>query len=220
MATSRALRSAAAIAAVVALALALATIVAASSSSPPPPAPEPKQEWRVCEDSAVEKHVLVIDSARVSPWPVEIGKRWSVDIQLKHKGTSKDEVRDAEMTLKVYALKAVPVYSTTQDFCKASKKKHAFVNAIARAAGVDGDGEDGKKGDDGNSSGCPLKAGETTVLHVDGEWSAWAPASDKYRLRVTVKDRERPDSQSELLCVDVDVVARKPPSSSSAVAAS
>jgi len=220
MGTNQAFRGAAAIAAAVALALALATIVAASSSSSPAPAPEPKQEWRVCDDSAVEKHVLVVDSARVSPWPVEIGHDWALDVQLKHKGSSKDEVRDADMTLKVYALKAVPVYSTTQDFCKASKKKHAFVNAIARAASVDGDGDRGKKGDNSKSSGCPLKAGETTVLHVDGEWSAWAPESDKYRLRVTVKDRERPDSQSELLCIDVDVVARKPPSSSSAVAAS
>lgn len=219
MATKQFLRGAAAIAAVVALALALTTIVAASSSSPaappPVPAPDPKQEWRVCDDSAVKKHAFVVESVCVNPWPIATGKSWSLDVELKHHG--QHEVRDAEFTLKVFALQKLPVYSTTEDFCKSSKKKHeaALVNMLARAAAMAAGNDDGKKG---GKSGCPLKAGETTRLHFEGDWSAWAPESDKYRLRVVVKDRERPDPQSELMCIDVDVVARKPPSASSVAA--
>jgi hypothetical protein len=226
MATKQLLRGAAAIAAVVALALALATIVAASSSSsssPPQPAPEPpKQDWRVCEGGDVEKHALAVQSLAVDPLPIETGSPWSLDMQLKHRGHY--EVREAEMTLKVFALKHVPVYSTTEDFCKSSKKKKgeeegaAFVNMIAKAGGAGSSndaGDAGKEGhDDDDQSGCPLKAGETTLLHFDGEWSAWAPESDKYVIRVVVVDRERPAPQNELLCVDIDVVARKPPSPS------
>lgn len=211
---SPATRAAAAVAATVTLALALATIVASASSSPAALAPQPpKQEWRVCEDSKTDKQVLEVQTTKISPWPIEAGKPWSLSLTLKHQG--RHVVRDADMTLKVFALKKLPVFSTTQDFCKASKKKHggdAFVNMIAQAAAADG-----KKGGDDKSEGCPLKSGESTVLHFEGDWSAWAPDSDKYRLRVTVVDRELPDPESQLLCVDIDVVARKPPS---AVAAS
>jgi hypothetical protein len=235
------------LAGVVALALALAAVFSASASSSssggggaPEPAPEPaKWTWRKCEDSAAKHHALVVEDLCLDPWPLQTGQPWSLDIALKHHG--QHDVEEAEMTLKVYALKKLPVWSTTEDFCRASKKRRegddegAFVNMIAlrrAAAAAAGAGKAGDEGappafvnmirgdDDEGESGCPLRAGERTLLHWDGDWSSWAPESDKYVVRVMVHDKQKPDPENELLCVDIDVVARRPPSASASVATS
>lgn len=197
---------------------ALAIGLASAQPAPAPPGPEVKGEWRECEDTTPHvKRALRASDVCVDPFPILAGKPWSIDLALRHHG--KHEIRAATMTLKVYALKHVLVYSTTQDFCRASKKKTTheasaaaadggFANMIARAAADD------KKEED-EESGCPLRAGEEAMLHYEGEWSAWAPESDKYSIRVLVHSHERPHPTNELLCVDVDVVVRKPPSSSS-----
>jgi hypothetical protein len=198
--------------------IALATAATTNADPPAPPQPQPgppeRWDWRECEDAAPHtKHVLAVDGKDgvcLDPYPIEIGKPWSLDIALRHRG--RHEIRPgATMTLRVYALKHLLVYSTTQDFCTASKKRGAgssssFVNMIARRLGA-GDEEE-------EESGCPLRAGEKTMLHFDGEWSSWAPESDKYSLRVLVHSHERPHPTNELMCLDIDVVARKPPSES------
>jgi hypothetical protein len=230
--------SAAALALGVLCMVALAAAAATATAPPPapPPAPAEKWEWRPCDDAAPHvDHALKVEDVRIEPYPIETGKPWALTVDLRHRG--RREVRaGATMTLRVYALKHVLVYSTTQDFCASSKKKEeeerrdneaggfvnaiarrrrgeppsAFVNTIARRrAGLR---------DDGGESGCPLRAGEKASLSFEGEWSAWAPESDKYALRVLVHSHDRPHPTNELMCVDVDVVARKPPSA--AVAAS
>lgn len=193
-----------------------ALAAAADPPAPPQPGPPETWDWRECEDAAPHtKHALQVDGKDgvcLDPYPIEIGKPWSLDIALRHRG--RHEIRPgATMTLRVYALKHLLVYSTTQDFCASSKKRgvessSSFVNMIARRLGA------GKEEEE--ESGCPLRAGEKTLLHFDGEWSSWAPESDKYSLRVLVHSHERPHPTNELLCLDIDVVARKPPSQEAA----
>lgn len=210
-----------------ALAVAITTAAPATTTTPPPPeppqpGPPERWEWRECVDSAPHvKHALEVEDLCVDPFPIQTGKPWTLDIALKHRG--RHEIRAGVMTLRVYALKHILVYSTTQDFCASSKKKEAaLVNMIARRGGVEveaGDNDNKKEGAFVNMiarrSGCPLRAGEKTMLHFEGIWSSWAPESDKYVLRVMVHSHEHPNPTNELMCVDIDVVARKPPSSSS-----
>lgn len=198
-----------------AAALLLLSLSVAAAAAPPAPAPPAeKWEWRPCDDEEgkTKRHyALEVKELCVDPWPISIGSRWDLWLSIAlNKGQR--TLRGGVVTLKIYALKHLLVYSATEDLCRASTKKKqqgdGFYNAIARRS------EEEQEQDDGGGSGCPLHSGEESLLHLGGTWTSWAPESDKYVLRVMVHSHERPHPTSELMCVDIDVVALKPPSAS------
>jgi hypothetical protein len=218
----------------VASATAISAAAAAPAPAPAPPGPGPaeKWDWRLCDEEEEggggkghrHSYTLAVDSVCLDPFPIVIGEPWGLWVGFKHAGTR--TLHSASVTMRIFALKHLLVYSTTEDLCRSSKKKNdpsaasprSFVNVLAFRNNVlaahGGDDGEGNKGE-----GCPLHAGEESVLHLGGTWTSWAPESDKYVLRVMVHSEERPHPTNELMCIDIDVVARKPPSSLSAEAA-